>query len=123
MWGLTRPYYGLSTARNDLYVSIRDFFSGCGCGSTTLGNSVCFSTSRDFSYNSGAALRDQASENIYRIILRMCDCCGGAEKRYFAGVIATHVDDLLRTGCGAFIQFISNEMMGGFGVETSDGGE
>ena len=114
---LLKPLYGISTACKDWCGAVRDFLANecvcvCVCGVTSLDKSVFFGTQQGFDYGYGKGVRDQNTPNLDKGILKANQDFETSEQRNAIGIIAIRVDDLLVSGNGMSVVYISQKMKG-----------
>ena len=79
---------------------------------TSIGKSVFFWTQRGFEYGNGDEFRDSNSTCREKGILKVGEIVATVEQRGVMGIIAIHVGDLLISGSGVFIKYISKMSKG-----------
>ena len=82
---------------------------GAGRKLLPLDKSVFFWTQQGFGYGYGKGFRDQNTPNLDKGALKVGECSETIEHRDVIGIIAIHVDDLLISGSGMVIEYITQK--------------
>merc|ERR1712112_657617 len=95
----------------DWYRTISNFLTDeCGGKVASLDKSVFFWTQEGFSYEYGRRYRDPNKNNIGKNEFKVNENFPNEEKRIAMGLIAIHVGDLLISGSGNSLEYITFRM-------------
>ena len=109
--GDNKALYGLSTVCKGWYRTIRNFLTDeCGGEVTSLDKSVFFWAKEGFSYGYGRRYRNPNQANLDKNEFKANGNFPKEEKRTAMWPIAIHVDDLLISGSGSFLEYITFRM-------------
>ena len=119
-WGISKPPYGIATASNEWYRTLRDHTANALGKSTSSDKSVCGWGEEDFAYNCRKCLRGKCIGNSENGFLKLA-IPPGQMKSKMRLVFRSRMLMIRRCRVRAIVSFLAEQLGDEFDVKVFDG--